>query len=324
MGSGKGDQAVAIFRDLRAERPDDADLLSAERAVLAHGIPQWHAKMLSDFDRNDCYERALIRAVRPDSIVLDIGSGSGLLAMMAARAGARHVYTCEAVPAVAETAREIIAANGFADRVTVLSRHSSDLNRKRDLGGGADILVSEIIADNLLSEGVIASLAHAARELARPGALFIPCKASMRVALAWFDQPHPQLPAVVSGFDVSLFDRHVATHHSVLVGHKRLHLRSNAQEMFPLSFGESAPTAPTHDHAVLRAEEGPVNAMVQWVHLQMDDAEAYENAPAADASSAWGAVLHRFPDALCGADVREIAVHGDHDGVNPRFWFARG
>jgi type II protein arginine methyltransferase len=322
MGSGQGDKAVEIFRTLRAERPDDVDLLSAERAVLAHGIPQWHAKMLGDTVRNDCYERALQRAVRPDSIVLDIGSGSGLLAMMAARAGAKHVYTCEAVPAVAATAREIVAANGFADRITVIARHSSELDRERDLGGGADIVVSEIIADNLLSEGVIAALDHAARELARPQAQFIPCKASMRIALAWFDQPRPELPAIVNGFDVSLFDRHVATHHSVLVGHKRLHLRSDAQELFPLSFGESA-AAPTRGRAVLQVHETPVNGLVQWVHLQMDEVEAYENAPALKASSAWGAVLHRLPRGLCAADVWEIAVHADHDGLNPRFWFDR-
>jgi type II protein arginine methyltransferase len=323
MGSGQGGKAVEIFRAMRAERPDDVDLLSAERAVLAHGIPQWHAKMLSDTVRNDGYERALQRAVQPDSIVLDIGSGSGLLAMMAARAGARHVYTCEAVPAVAETAREIVASNGFADQITVLARHSSELDRERDLGGGADIVVSEIIADNLLSEGVVAALDHAARELARPGAKFIPCNASMRVALAWLDQPQPQLPPIVNGFDVSLFERHVATHHSVLVGHKKLHLRSDAQVLFPLSFGESAPAAPTSDRAVLQAHKGRVNGLVQWVYLQMDEAEAYENAPAADTSSAWGAVLHRLPEALCGANVEAIAVHADHDGMHPRFWFTR-
>jgi type II protein arginine methyltransferase len=324
MGSGQGDKAVAIFRALRAERPDDPDLRSAERAVLAHGIPQWHAKMLEDGARNDCYDRALQRAVRPGSIVLDIGSGSGLLAMMAARAGAAHVYSCEAVPAIAETAREIVAANGFADRVTILSRHSTDLDRERDLGGGADIVVSEILADNLLSECVIASLDHAARHLARPGARFIPGRASMRVALAWFDQEQPRLPSHASGFDVSLFERHVASHHSVVVGHKRLHLRSEATELFPLSFGEGVPAAPTRADAVLRATGGPVNGLVQWIHLQLDDQEAYVNAPSPGSSSAWGAVFHRLPDDLSGEHEGAIGVHADHDGVNPRFWFTRG
>ncbi len=323
MGSGQGDKAVAIFRTLRAERPHDVDLLSAERAVLSHGIPQWHAKMLNDTERNDCYDRALQRAVRPGSIVLDIGSGSGLLAMMAARAGAAHVYTCELNAAVAETAREIVAANDFADRVTVIGRHSTDLDRERDLGGGADIVVSEIIADNLLSESVIGSLDHAARQLARPGARFIPGKASMRVALAWFDELPPRLPSVVSGFDVSLFERHVAPHFSLLVGSKRVQLQSDPAELFPLSFGQGAPTASTQDSAVLKATGGPVNGLVQWIHLQLDEQQAYENIPSPDAMSAWGAVFHPLPDALCDQDAREIVLHADHDGVNPRFWFTR-
>ena len=66
----------------------------------ALGGAVWHFDMMSDLKRNDAYERALIAAVKPGSIVLDIGTGSGLLAMMAARAGAKHVYACEMNPDV--------------------------------------------------------------------------------------------------------------------------------------------------------------------------------------------------------------------------------
>ena len=58
--------------------------------------------MINDDERNAAYERALARAVTPDSVVFEIGTGSGLVAMMAARAGARLVVTCEAVPVLAE------------------------------------------------------------------------------------------------------------------------------------------------------------------------------------------------------------------------------
>jgi type II protein arginine methyltransferase len=322
MGSGQGDKAVAILCSAAAERPDDPDIASAVQAVLSHGVPRWHASMLSDTARSDAYERAIRRAVRPDCVVLDIGSGSGLLAMMAARAGARRVYTCEAVPAVAETAREIIAANGLSERITVFAKHSTELDRDRDLDGGADLIVSEIISDNMLCEGVIGSLDHAARELARPNATFIPHRTSMRVALVHYDQILPRLPQEVSGFDVSLFERHVPSSYSVPVGHKRLQVRSETKEFLPLRFGPEAPPHPAQDHVVLTAH-GPVNGLVQWLHLHLDEQDTYENAPRPGAFSAWGLVFHQLPDALTEEDARRIGVYADHDGMHPRFWFTR-
>lgn len=51
--------------------------------------------------------------------------------MMAVRAGAEHVYTCEVNANKADLAREIIAANGMADKITVLNAYSLDLDRER-------------------------------------------------------------------------------------------------------------------------------------------------------------------------------------------------
>lgn len=60
-------------------------------------VDQWHYRMLNDKERNVAYDHAIRRALmlRPGAVVLDIGGGTGLLSMFAARAGARHVYCCE-------------------------------------------------------------------------------------------------------------------------------------------------------------------------------------------------------------------------------------
>jgi type II protein arginine methyltransferase len=321
MGSGEGAKAVALFDGLMNSRGHDADLASAARIVLSHGIPQWHATMLNDTVRNDAYERAIRRTVTPETTVLDIGSGSGLLAMMAARAGARHVYTCELNPAVAETAREIVAANGFADRITVLAGHSTGLDAERDLGGRVDVVVSEIFGNDLLCEGALASLDHAAEQLARPGATFIPFRASLRVALASFDKPSLRLPAQVSGFDLTRFDRHLTSHRSLPVGNKRLSLCSPAHDLLTFTFGQDAPPHPARADLRIAAPADPANGLVQWIAFDLDDQDRYENAPSPGRYSAWGAIFHTFPDELGHHHGRDIHVHADHDGEFPRIWF---
>ena len=54
-----------------------------------------------------------------NKIILDVGCGTGVLAMFAAQAGAKHVYAVDC-SSIADQAREIIKINGFADRITVI------------------------------------------------------------------------------------------------------------------------------------------------------------------------------------------------------------
>ena len=65
-----------------------------------------HQGMCADAVRNQAYRRALEAAVREQSVVLDVGTGTGLLARYAARAGARRVYAIEQSP-IAEIARPL-------------------------------------------------------------------------------------------------------------------------------------------------------------------------------------------------------------------------
>ena len=131
--------------------------------------PVEHARMLHDERRTNDYLAALRAAVRPDDVVLDIGTGSGVLALAAARAGARRVYAVEASD-IAEVAERVFAANGVGDQVTVLPGWS----RVIELPEPADLLVAEVIGNEPLEEEILETMLDARRRLLKPGARLIP------------------------------------------------------------------------------------------------------------------------------------------------------
>lgn len=155
------------------------NLLLEEGALVSPGAdrgqtrgwadPVEHARMLHDQRRTGDYLAAIAVAVRPGDVVLDIGTGSGVLAVAAARAGARHVYAIEASD-IAGVAERVFAVNGVADRVTLIPGWS----RQVDLPEPADLLISEIIGSEPLDEEILETTLDARRRLLAPGARLVP------------------------------------------------------------------------------------------------------------------------------------------------------
>jgi len=131
--------------------------------------PVEHGRMLHDHRRTGDYLAAIAEAVRPDDVVLDIGTGSGVLAVAAARAGARHVYAVEATD-IAEVAERVFALNGVQDRVTLVRGWSRNVT----LPESADLLVAEIIGNEPLEEEILETTLDARRRLVKPGGRLIP------------------------------------------------------------------------------------------------------------------------------------------------------
>jgi SAM-dependent methyltransferase len=131
--------------------------------------PVEHGRMLHDERRTGDFLSALERAVRPGDIVLDIGTGSGVLAVGAVRAGARHVYAVEASD-IADVAERVFAANGCGDSITLLRGWS----RRIELPEPADVLVAEIIGNEPFEEDVLETTLDARRRLLRSGARILP------------------------------------------------------------------------------------------------------------------------------------------------------
>ena len=142
-----------------------------ETRTLSFGAPDLHVRMLNDQIRTCSFLAGISEVVNPGDVVVDIGTGSGVLAMAAARAGAKHVYAIEA-SAIGECARKIFEANELADRITLLKGWSTQL----EVPERADVLVSEIIGNEPLGEDVLEITADARKRLLEPTARLIPSK----------------------------------------------------------------------------------------------------------------------------------------------------
>ncbi|KAL5493356.1 hypothetical protein EMCRGX_G014525 [Ephydatia muelleri] len=151
----------------------DPDCLGAKenlRALYDRMVMRWHFLMLNDLSRNMAYANAVDRAVsrRPDCCVLDIGSGTGILSMMAARSGAKMVSACDFNETLFSLSRDIVAANGFEGRVNIIHALSTSLTVPRDILNRADLVVTEIVDAGLLGEYIVPTLRHAWKELLLP------------------------------------------------------------------------------------------------------------------------------------------------------------
>uniref|UniRef100_A0A0E0A3X1 Protein arginine N-methyltransferase domain-containing protein n=1 Tax=Oryza glumipatula TaxID=40148 RepID=A0A0E0A3X1_9ORYZ len=143
--------------------------------------------MLNDSARNRAYRRAIEAAVTdPSSRVLDIGAGTGLLSMMAARALAAvggetrggSVSACESYLPMGKLMRRVLRANGMENRVKVFHKRSDELKVGDDLDSPADILVSEILDSELLGEGLIPTLQQAYDMLLAKNPKIVPYRAT--------------------------------------------------------------------------------------------------------------------------------------------------
>jgi len=130
-----------------------------------------HIAMLNDKQRTLSFLKGIQEVVHPGDVVLDIGTGTGILAIAAARAGARHVYAIEA-SGIGKLAKAIFKANGLADRITLIEGWSTQVN----LPEKADVLISEIIGNEPMAENALEITTDAMKRLIKPEARLIPNK----------------------------------------------------------------------------------------------------------------------------------------------------
>ena len=177
-------RAEALFR--RALEADPRYLMAKDRLenLSSSVVQRWHFPMLNDITRNSLFQAAIVSHVTRGQAktVLDIGTGTGLLSLMASKAGAERVYACEASEVMAITAREVFIHNEEEGaRVRLIPKLSVDMDQQ-DVPEKVSMIVTETFDAGLLGEHVLQTLHHAHRHLLAPGGKIVPQAASFFVA----------------------------------------------------------------------------------------------------------------------------------------------
>jgi SAM-dependent methyltransferase len=134
-----------------------------------------HRYMVFDGRRNAAYVRALEKIITPDSVVLDIGAGLGVLGLFAAKLGAKKVYLVEP-ESVIEVARKAAAASGLTN-VECIRAPLEELT----LDIRADVIISVFTGNMLFGEDLLPTLFQARDRFLAPGGVMLPDAARLMV-----------------------------------------------------------------------------------------------------------------------------------------------
>ncbi len=290
------------------------------------GLSQ-HEEMLNDTVRVEAYHRGIQRNIGPGDVVLDLGTGSGLLAFMASNAGAKKVYAVEHSDFIA-VAREIGEHNGFTN-IEFVQANSRDFTPPEPI----DVVLHEQMGDELFNENMLENVLDLRDRVLHQDGRILPARfalfaepvslhESMRVRRIWnvdlpdgLDLSAMQRSLVAARFDTGRNEQFWARPGSVAstVGAPKPILE------FDLNTIESLDTFPT-DYVVERtaSEDIIVDGVCVWFEARFDNDTVLSTAPLSPLTS-WGNRMFRLDQELSQDATLRLHVHMDQL-VEPSTW----
>jgi protein arginine N-methyltransferase 1 len=267
--------------------------------------------MIADETRLQAYAASLREVVRPDSLVLDIGAGTGIMTLLACQLGARKVVALEPSDCI-ELARQAVRENGFSGRVELFQALSGDVS----LPERADVIVSDLRGILPPLRTNLADLIDARHRLLAPGGALIPRSDRLFVALLE---------------DAERFERHVGIWRSRPSG---LDLRSaisfsaNAWRKATRVGPEMLLSAPRQwaaiDYWALEetsvqgkarlsaSRDGVAHGLLLWFDAQLTGQVGFSNAPGGP-ELIYGQAFFPWPEAvpLREGDIADVELRAD-------------
>lgn len=161
------------------------------------------SQCLIDTEKLEAFKRAIGLFVKPQHSVLDIGTGSGILALLAARGGAKDITAIEFDPYISKVAQRNIKANGFADKIKVVNADAK--NHQFEPSTNFDVVLMEMLTTGMVDEFQVQAINNLHRQKAiSENSILLPSRQESLLALSFFD-------FTIDGLDMTMV-RHLWKH----------------------------------------------------------------------------------------------------------------
>ncbi len=173
--------------------PEQAEKNAQDLRTYAHlqHTLTYHELLLSDKVRNQRFQQAIKKHVGAGSRVLDIGSGTGVWAIEAARLGASKVVAIEKDPMLIPIIEKLAAKNGVKDRLEIVTGDSREVK----VSGKFDVIITETVGNYGFDEEIVPIVLDARKRFMKKGGVVIPCAVTTVVAPAHLKNASEPLPA---------------------------------------------------------------------------------------------------------------------------------
>jgi hypothetical protein len=310
---------AGVLRDDKRSSVPPAVMLDPQQ-----GTAEEHVALLDDRTRTEAFVAAVRHGVRPDDVVVDLGTGTGILALAAAEAGARRVYAIEQ-GAIADAAARVFDRH---ERITLVRGCSTRI----ELPEKATLLVSEIIGDEPLAAHALEYFADAQRRLLASGARQIPkrlrifargvkldeaTRRSHRIdadaAARWSNWYQLDLGALARAEPGDGY-RFLVTPEQA----RRYLSRTRDVLLASIDLARGPTLLEQRLHAEV-TDSGGLDALLSWFELDVDDERTITSEPTrAAASCHWRCPVWLLPRGLAVRTGETVALHYRHDSAGTR------
>jgi protein arginine N-methyltransferase 1 len=237
-----------------------------------------YGEMIADQVRMEAYSKALRHTVKPDTVVLDIGTGTGIFALLACRYGARKVYAIEPSDCI-QVAREMASTNGYDDRIVFMQ----DISTRVTLPEPAHVIISDLRGVLPVFQHHFASIADARRRFLAPGGAMIPRQDTLWAALASAPELYKKIVDPYDngfcGFNMQAATRYLTNSWSKTSKFTSEQLLAEPKHWATLDYTTLEYSDVSGELAWTAEKAGTVHGLCVWFDAILTDGIQFSNAP---------------------------------------------
>ncbi len=272
-------------------------------------FPVWHFAMVNDQPRNEAIERAIALLDLAGKTVVEIGTGTGLIALLFAKYGAARVVSCEMNANLAGVAQRIVAATPYADRIAIVNESSTVAIQRGLMPRRPDVIFTETLDCGVVGEGFM-PIAEDIRRLAGPATIIMPRVVTQFAALIDSDSlANLNRAGFACGFDLSLLNDYATGNyfpvHTELHPHRFLSAAAKLRDYTYIGCPEASPVP------VRATSSGTAHGLLSWFSAEFGSASV-ANEPFSGGH--WHQAFHPLPAEMTITEGEDISLLIDDGG----------